>query len=255
MATLDQVRARLGQTDLPHSQAGLRDLALLSVLKPAVDPATDLSARQSTPEAARYRLALDRVLVKPPVPLPVERRPLLPSTVPLDAGEWGLEPPKLRARPPAQEFPGTALAPQYFQPLTEAEEQGFQRDYANYAAQSGLDPNPDDPRHAYNYRAWWRAMQQDPERFSPRVDPEDQKLHGPSLFKAADHPNRFVNVEGRKIDTITGQPRQRGGVSLADLRALAAPMPEGEDPSALETFYRGAIRAPAQRHAPGSLRL
>ncbi len=62
MATLDQVRARLGQTDLPYSQAGLRDMALLSVLRPAADPATGLSARQSTLEAARYRAALDRVL-------------------------------------------------------------------------------------------------------------------------------------------------------------------------------------------------
>ena len=72
-----------------------------------------------------------------------------------------------------------------------------------------VDPNPDDPRHAYNYRAWWRAIQQDPERFNPQIDPEDGMLHGPSLFKAAGHPNRFVNIKGREVDTITGQPRQK----------------------------------------------
>ena len=110
---------------------------------------------------------------------------------------------------PAQAFPGATLAPDYFRPLTQTEEQGFQRFYADYAGRAGLDPNPDDPRHAYNYRAWWRAMQQNPERFNPQIDPEDRKLHGPSLFKAADHPNRFVNIEGSEVDTITGQPRQQ----------------------------------------------
>jgi len=34
-------------------------------------------------------------------------------------------------------------------------------------------------------------------------DPGDQLLHWPSLFKGANHPNRFVNG----VDTITGRRR------------------------------------------------
>ncbi len=71
------------------------------------------------------------------------------------------------------------------------DEQAFRAWYSSHAAKLGLNPNPDDPRHHYDYRAAYRAGA------SP-----DKKGHWPSQFKAPDHPNRYVDG----IDTITGLP-------------------------------------------------
>uniref|UniRef100_A0A6M3J2B6 Putative methyltransferase n=1 Tax=viral metagenome TaxID=1070528 RepID=A0A6M3J2B6_9ZZZZ len=70
----------------------------------------------------------------------------------------------------------------------------FNKWYGTIAKQTGLSPDPDDPRHHYNYRAAYSAGVQGP----------DTSGHWPSRFKSQDHPNRFVNG----IDTITGQPVQ-----------------------------------------------
>jgi len=69
-------------------------------------------------------------------------------------------------------------------------EADFQKWYANISQKKGLNPNPDDPKHHYDYRAAYHAG------MSP-----DESGHWPSEFKTADHPNRFVNG----IDTITGK--------------------------------------------------
>lgn len=71
------------------------------------------------------------------------------------------------------------------------EEEAFQTWYGERAGALGLDPNPDDPRHHYDYRAAYRAGAE------PNVEG-----HWPSQFKAPDHPNRYVGG----VDTITGQP-------------------------------------------------
>ena len=71
------------------------------------------------------------------------------------------------------------------------QEQKFQAWYASWAEKLGLNPNPDDPRHQYDYRAAFRAG----------AAPNEEG-HWPSQFKAPDHPNRFVGG----VDTITGQP-------------------------------------------------
>jgi len=57
------------------------------------------------------------------------------------------------------------------------------------ARKLNLNPNPDDPKHYYDYRAAYLAGA------SP-----DKQGHWPSKFKLPEHPNRFVNG----IDTITG---------------------------------------------------
>lgn len=82
------------------------------------------------------------------------------------------------------------------QPLTD--EQAFRDWYAEWAARAGLNPNPDDPQHHYDYRRAYGAG------VVPQVDPADQRYHWPSQFKLETHPNRIVNG----IDTITGQPVQ-----------------------------------------------
>lgn len=71
------------------------------------------------------------------------------------------------------------------------DEDEFQRWYAEKAAQTGINPDPDNPDHKYDYRA----------AFAAGAEPNAEG-HWPSQFKADDHPNRFV--EG--VDTKTGNP-------------------------------------------------
>jgi len=79
---------------------------------------------------------------------------------------------------------------------TQPEEKQFQTWYKDWAIKAGIDINPDNPLHKYDYRAAYRAG------VKPEINPEDGRYHWPSEFKAPDHPNRFVNG----IDTITGTP-------------------------------------------------
>ena len=103
------------------------------------------------------------------------------------------------------EYPGEKLAPTFFAPLNAQEEQDFQSWYAQISNQLRLDPNPDNPQHAYNYRAFWRAAKERPQDFRTTPDPtDDNRIHFPSLFKAADHPNRYVRQGSRILDSITG---------------------------------------------------
>jgi len=80
--------------------------------------------------------------------------------------------------------------------MTPEEERAFQAWYAGWAQRAGIDPNPDDPRHDYDYRAAYRAG------VTPQPDPTDAgRLHWPSPFKGAGHPNRYVGG----VDTRTGE--------------------------------------------------
>jgi hypothetical protein len=53
-----------------------------------------------------------------------------------------------------------------------------------------LNPDPDDPRHQYDYRAAWKAGV---------VPSEETNWHWPSAFKADTHPDRFIDG----VDTKT----------------------------------------------------
>lgn len=75
-----------------------------------------------------------------------------------------------------------------------SEERQFRAWYAQQAARTGLSPDPDDPRHRYDYRAAFRAGAE-----------LDEQGHWPSQFKADDHPNRFIGG----VDTKTGAPKAR----------------------------------------------
>jgi hypothetical protein len=132
--------------------------------------------------------------VEAPQQLAVTRRPedveLGPEYIadPL-AGSRPAPPPGIAEPPP----PPTAPAPTQ---LSGQEEAAFQSWYANWAQKTGINPNPDDPLHRYDYRAAYKAG------VEPQIDPSDQKYHWDSRFKAPDHPNRFVGG----IDTRTGEP-------------------------------------------------
>ena len=69
------------------------------------------------------------------------------------------------------------------------EEAEFQKIYGKYAKQYGLNKNPDDPNHHYDYRAAIRAGHK-----------PDKTGHWPSVYKEDAHPDRFI----RGVDTKTG---------------------------------------------------
>lgn len=99
------------------------------------------------------------------------------------------------------------------------EESRFRGWYRDRAARWGLDLNPDNPLHLYDYRAAFRAG----------AEPDPRDGHWPSEFKHDDHPNRFVGG----IDTKTG--RRPGlpasvGQRTGDI-SLDGPAPRPEKPA------------------------
>lgn len=74
--------------------------------------------------------------------------------------------------------------------LAPADERAFRSWYVPLAKKWGIDANPDNPLHKYDYRA----------AFKIGAGP-DSTGHWPSQFKDDDHPNRFING----IDTKTGK--------------------------------------------------
>lgn len=70
------------------------------------------------------------------------------------------------------------------------EELEFQSWYARTSKIYRLNPNPDDPRHHYDYRAAYKAGIRRP----------DVTGHWPSKYKTAEHPRRYI----KGIDTIKG---------------------------------------------------
>jgi hypothetical protein len=74
-------------------------------------------------------------------------------------------------------------------------EASFRQWYTHYARTLGLNPDPDNPLHFYDYRAAWKAGAK-PERSG------DGLMHWPSEYKRLGHPNLIVNG----MDTRTGTP-------------------------------------------------
>ena len=66
-------------------------------------------------------------------------------------------------------------------PLAPEEDVEFSHWYSNIAEKSNLSPDPDDPRHYYDYRAAHEAGAG-----------LDERKHLPSEFKHDLHPNRFI---------------------------------------------------------------
>lgn len=74
------------------------------------------------------------------------------------------------------------------------EEEAFLGWYRDIAEEMGLNRDPDDPLHKYDYRGAYR------EGLGPDADG-----HWPSAFKDDDHPNRFVDDDGNVIDSKSGK--------------------------------------------------
>lgn len=80
-------------------------------------------------------------------------------------------------------------------------EANFQQWYRTWADRAGLDPDPDNPLHMYDYRAAYRAGDR------PEVDPGDGLYHWPSTWKSDSHPNRFVQGVDTKALDASGRKR------------------------------------------------
>lgn len=104
---------------------------------------------------------------------------------------------------------------------TAKNEEDFQDWYQKWSKITGIDSNPDDPRHKYDYRAAFLA------NAIPEISPEDDKYHWDSRFKEDDHPNRFVGG----IDTKTGKPV---GVTPLGSQVLTKPK------DLLDEIFKGA---------------
>jgi hypothetical protein len=89
------------------------------------------------------------------------------------------------------------------------DEASFQKWYRDWANRAGIDPDPDNPLHKYDYRAAFRA------RAEPKVDPGDGLYHWPSEFKADDHPNRYV--DGVDTKTLDRSQKRRLPPDIIDL--------------------------------------
>jgi hypothetical protein len=83
--------------------------------------------------------------------------------------------------------------PQYPQANIGAlKEKSFLDWYQEQAKKTGLNPNPYDPQHFYDYKG----------AFESGVRGPDMTGHWPSKFKKEGHPNLIIN----RIDTRTGLP-------------------------------------------------
>jgi len=79
--------------------------------------------------------------------------------------------------------------------LSKDEEEKFQRWYAHWAKVTRVNPDPDSPKHYYDYRKAYKLG------LTPKFDPTDQKYHWTSEPKGEEHPTRYVGG----YDTATGR--------------------------------------------------
>lgn len=83
--------------------------------------------------------------------------------------------------------------------------------YSGMSGRQGIDPNPDNPAHLYDYRAQFKAGVP----FLP--DPgDDNFLHGDSRFKMPGHGRSIVEQGDGYLNTKTGQ--------VGDFTAVTSPL-------------------------------
>lgn len=103
----------------------------------------------------------------------------------------------------------------------------FNQWYAGHASRLGLDPNPDDPRHFYDYRAAYKAG----------VEPPAQKGgHWPSEYKLEGHPRMVLDgmdtKTGKSVDGFAAWQIQNKSMIPQQLRSDMAAL-QVEDPDAM----------------------
>ena len=86
-------------------------------------------------------------------------------------------------------------------PSRDTEDPGFSEWYSEQAEKTGIDPNPDDPRHYYNYREAYEAGEE------PTYNEDLKKWKWPSQFKHDLHKDRYIIQEDLSIlDTKYERP-------------------------------------------------
>ena len=129
-------------------------------------------------------------------------------------------------------------------------EADFQKWYAGQAASLGLDPNPDDVRHYYDWRSAYRAGAK-----------PDASGHWPSQFKLEGHPRMVIGG----VDTRTGKRIGSRGMPISKYlgrraaramgKAVKAPPPTPAQIRAAKVAkLEAGRRAEALKRQPGATR-
>jgi len=109
--------------------------------------------------------------------------------------------------------------------------------YAPLSAKLGIDPNPDDPEHHYDYRAFYDAMKR-----GEAVSPDKQGGHFPSTFKTEGHPRTYLDdpTTGKVFDTRSTEYVGGGQVPQQALTASEqSPDKPGFDPARARAIAAG----------------
>ena len=92
--------------------------------------------------------------------------------------------------------------------------QGWNKAWEGMPGRQGLNHNPDDPGHLYDYRGQYQAG------VPYQLDTGDMMLHGNSQFKKPGHARSIIEDQGNYLDTVSGQ---RGSFSNLTLKNMMAP--------------------------------
>lgn len=123
---------------------------------------------------------------------------------------------------------------------------GFTDWYAQWAQKTGINKDPDDPKHFYDYRAAYDAGA------FPTISPQDNKYHWPSEFKKEGHPNLIV----AGVNTKTGKPvdpfDEAIGLPSTTAGSVSAPNIASEPQKKVDPFDEaiGLPKAPAAPVVP-----
>ncbi len=79
----------------------------------------------------------------------------------------------------------------------------FKKDYSDYSKRTGNSPNPDDPRHHYNYR----QLHKDTGGIQ-----EDASGHLSSKYKTEGHPRMILDGVNTKTGEHVTPRKQRRGI-------------------------------------------
>lgn len=88
------------------------------------------------------------------------------------------------AQQPKQEFIPVERPPKdkYYTRLNKKDEEAFQKWYYSVASANGLDPNPNDVRHSYDYRGYWKSATDE-----ERLNAQQAGWHGTDTYKWPTH--------------------------------------------------------------------
>jgi hypothetical protein len=93
---------------------------------------------------------------------------------------------------------------------------GFRDWYGAVSNKLGISPDPDDPEHHYDYRAFYDAMKR-----GEAISPDQPGGHFPSTYKTEGHPRTYLDdpTTGKVFDTRSAEYLAGGPVPQ---RALTA---------------------------------